>query len=119
MESIDLENLELTRELFGQHNNNLDKICDAFQVTINTRGTSLLIDGSAFDVNLAQTLIKKLYVLLQDNLPTGKKSGLIEAKKILTNIKGIKFIYFSKNDVVRHKLVSDIIDAYEKKQNRK
>ena len=59
MESIDLENLELTRELFGQHNNNLDKICDAFQVTINTRGTSLLIDGSAFDVNLAQTLIKK------------------------------------------------------------
>ena len=316
MESINLENLELTRELFGQHNNNLDKICDAFHVTINTRGTCLLIDGSAFDINLAQTLIKKLYVILQDNvslgeadidaaintiknnnnanlkeifqtcvfktirnkaitprnmaqqryvkairqndilisigpagtgktylamamamaafskgeikkiiltrpaveagealgflpgdlsekinpylrplydalydmmnfekaktlieqdiieiaplafmrgrtlnnafiildeaqnttsqqmkmfltrigygsktivtgditqvdLPTGKKSGLIEAKKILTNIRGIEFINFSKNDVVRHKLVSDIIDAYEKKQNRK
>jgi len=39
---------------------------------------------------------------------------LIEAQKILINIKGIKFTYFSKNDVVRHKLVTNIIDAYEK-----
>jgi len=43
---------------------------------------------------------------------------LIEAQKILINIKGIKFIYFSKHDVVRHKLVSNIIDAYEKKQKQ-
>jgi len=54
--------------------------------------------------------------ITQVDLPTGKKSGLIEAKKILTRIKGIKFIYFSKDDVVRHKLVSSIIDAYEKKE---
>ncbi len=316
MESINLKNLEATRELFGQHNNNLDKICAAFKVKINTRGTSLLINGKDCDVKLAQTLIKELYNLFQENfklveadidaaintiknnnnsnlkeifqtsvfktirnkpitarnpsqqayvqaiikndilisigpagtgktylamamamasfskgdvkkiiltrpaveagealgflpgdlsekinpylrplydalydmmdfekvktlieqdtieiaplafmrgrtlnnafiildeaqnttsqqmkmfltrigygskaiitgditqvdLPTGKKSGLIEAKKILTDIKGIKFIYFSKDDVVRHKLVSNIIDAYEKKQNRK
>lgn len=57
--------------------------------------------------------------ITQVDLPSGKKSGLIEAKKILTNIKGIEFIYFSKDDVVRHKLVSNIIDAYEKKQKRK
>ncbi|MCK5695906.1 MAG: PhoH family protein [Desulfobacula sp.] len=57
--------------------------------------------------------------ITQVDLPAGKKSGLIEAKNILTNIKGIEFIYFSKNDVVRHKLVSNIIDAYEKKQKRK
>ena len=57
--------------------------------------------------------------ITQVDLPTGKKSGLIEAEKILTRIKGIKFIYFSKDDVVRHKLVSSIIDAYEKKQKRK
>ncbi|MCP4669934.1 MAG: PhoH family protein [Desulfobacula sp.] len=316
MKSISLKNLGITRELFGQHNNNLDKICDAFKVKIDTRGTSLLINGRDDNVKLAQTLIKELYDLFQDNfslaeadidaaintiknnnnsnlkkifqtsvfktirnkaitarnpsqqtyvkaikkndilisigpagtgktylamamamasfskgevkkiiltrpaveagealgflpgdlsekinpylrplydalydmmdfekaktlieqdtieiaplafmrgrtlnnafiildeaqnttsqqmkmfltrigygskaivtgditqvdLPTGKKSGLIEAKKILTNIKGIEFIYFSKNDVVRHKLVSNIIDAYEKKQNRK
>jgi phosphate starvation-inducible PhoH-like protein len=57
--------------------------------------------------------------ITQVDLPTGKKSGLIEAKNILTHIKGIEFIYFSKDDVVRHKLVSCIIDAYEKKQKRK
>jgi phosphate starvation-inducible PhoH-like protein len=57
--------------------------------------------------------------ITQIDLPTGKKSGLIEINKILNNIKGIEFIYFSKDDVVRHKLVSNIIDAYEKKQTRK
>ncbi|MBU8848310.1 MAG: PhoH family protein [Desulfobacterales bacterium] len=315
MKNITFQNLVLTRELFGQHNNNLDKICEAFKVTIDTRGNTLLIDGKPHDVNLAEKLINQLYHLLEDNfsfgeadidaaintiknnnnshlkkifsttvfktvknkaitprnpaqqkyvegthkndilisigpagtgktylamamamaafskgevkriiltrpaveagetlgflpgdlaqkinpylrplydalydmmdfekakaliehdtieiaplafmrgrtlnnsfiildeaqnttseqmkmfltrigygskaivtgditqvdLPSGKKSGLIEAKKILTNIKGIEFIYFSKNDVVRHKLVSNIIDAYEKKQKR-
>lgn len=54
----------------------------------------------------------------QIDLPSGKKSGLIEAQKILTGIKGIEFITFNKEDVVRHKLVSNIINAYEKKQKR-
>ncbi|MBA3010609.1 MAG: PhoH family protein [Proteobacteria bacterium] len=52
--------------------------------------------------------------ITQIDLPTGKKSGLVEAKKILTRINGIEFIYFTKEDVVRHPLVSNIIDAYEK-----
>lgn len=56
--------------------------------------------------------------ITQIDLPTGKKSGLVEARKILINIKGIEFIYFTKHDVVRHKLVSNIIDAYEKKQKQ-
>ena len=316
MKNIMFENLVLTRELFGHHNNNLDKICEAFKVTINTRGNTLLVSGKPHDVNLAEKLIHQLYHLLEDNfsfgeadidaaintiknnnnshlkdifsttvfktirnkaitprnpaqqkyvevihkndilisigpagtgktylamamamaafskgevkrivltrpaveagetlgflpgdlaqkinpylrplydalydmmdfekaktlieqdtieiaplafmrgrtlnnafiildeaqnttseqmkmfltrigygskvivtgditqvdLPSGKKSGLIEAKKILTHIKGLEFIYFSKDDVVRHKLVSSIIDAYEKKQKRK
>ena len=316
MENITFQNLVLARELFGHHNNNLDKISNAFNVTINTRGNTLLVSGKPHDINLAEKLIHQLYHLLEDNfslgeadidaaintikndntshlkelfsttvfktvknkaitprnpsqqkyveaihkndilisigpagtgktylamamamaafskgdvkkiiltrpaveagetlgflpgdlaqkinpylrplydalydmmdfekartlieqdtieiaplafmrgrtlnnafiildeaqnttseqmkmfltrigygskaivtgditqvdLPTGKKSGLIEAKKILTHIKGIEFIYFSKDDVVRHKLVSSIIDAYEKKQKRK
>nr|NJM02561.1 PhoH family protein [Desulfobacula sp.] len=57
--------------------------------------------------------------ITQTDLPSRKKSGLVEAKNILTRIKGIEFIYFSKDDVVRHRLVSNIIDAYEKKQDRK
>jgi len=316
MKNITFQNLVITRELFGHHNNNLDKICEAFEVEINTRGNSLLVSGRSSNVNLAEKLINQLYHLIEDNfsfgeadidaaintikknnsshlkdmflttvfktvrnkaitprnpsqkkyvsaiqkndilisigpagtgktylamamamaafskgevkriiltrpaveagetlgflpgdlaqkinpylrplydalydmmdfekakmlieqetieiaplafmrgrtlnnafiildeaqnttseqmkmfltrigygskaivtgditqvdLPSGKKSGLIEAKKILKKIKGIEFIYFSKDDVVRHKLVSDIIVAYEKKQKRK
>ncbi len=55
--------------------------------------------------------------ITQSDLPKGKKSGLIEAKKILTRINGIEFVYFTKEDVVRHPLVSNIIDAYEKNKN--
>jgi phosphate starvation-inducible PhoH-like protein len=50
----------------------------------------------------------------QIDLPAGRKSGLVEVEKILSHIKGIEFIHFSREDVVRHQLVSDIIDAYEK-----
>ncbi|MBF0200772.1 MAG: PhoH family protein [Desulfamplus sp.] len=51
--------------------------------------------------------------ITQTDLPAGKISGLVEAEKILKNIEGLKFIYFTKNDVVRHRLVSKIIDAYD------
>ncbi|MCJ7684121.1 MAG: PhoH family protein [Desulfobacteraceae bacterium] len=50
----------------------------------------------------------------QTDLPKGKTSGLIEAKEILEGIKGIRFVYFSREDVIRHRLVQKIIDAYEK-----
>lgn len=52
--------------------------------------------------------------ITQIDLPAGKGSGLIEAKKILTGIQGLYFVYFSEKDVVRHKLVQEIIRAYEK-----
>lgn len=51
--------------------------------------------------------------ITQIDLPHGKTSGLIESKDILQKINGIKFVFFSKSDVVRHKLVQDIIEAYE------
>lgn len=52
--------------------------------------------------------------ITQIDLPSKNKSGLIQAKEILKNIKGVGFVYFDKSDVVRHRLVKDIIDAYEK-----
>ena len=51
--------------------------------------------------------------ITQTDLPQGTPSGLTEAKNILQNINGIKFVFFSKIDVVRHKLVQEIIMAYE------
>jgi phosphate starvation-inducible protein PhoH and related proteins len=51
--------------------------------------------------------------ITQIDLPTGKPSGLIESKNILQGIDGIEFVFFSKRDVVRHKLVQEIIRAYE------
>ncbi len=61
--------------------------------------------------------------ITQIDLPTEKTSGLIESKNILHHIEGIKFTFFTKKDVVRHKLVQDVIKAYEelelKKQNEK
>jgi phosphate starvation-inducible PhoH-like protein len=50
----------------------------------------------------------------QVDLPRDKPSGLIETVRILDNIEGIRFIKFSKDDVVRHRLVMKIISAYEK-----
>jgi phosphate starvation-inducible protein PhoH and related proteins len=49
----------------------------------------------------------------QIDLPTGKRSGLVEAERVLAGVEGIEFIYFSEKDVVRHKLVQMIIKAYE------
>ncbi|MGG3282868.1 PhoH family protein [Paenibacillus solani] len=50
----------------------------------------------------------------QIDLPRGKKSGLIEAKKILSEIEEVGFVYFAEQDVVRHSLVQKIIVAYDK-----
>ena len=54
----------------------------------------------------------------QVDLPTGKRSGLIEAERILSNLEGIEFVYFTDKDVVRHKLVQMIIRAYEEQGKR-
>jgi phosphate starvation-inducible PhoH-like protein len=52
--------------------------------------------------------------ITQIDLPSGRGSGLIEVQKILDGIEGIRFVYFTNRDVVRHRLVQQIIKAYEK-----
>jgi phosphate starvation-inducible PhoH-like protein len=54
----------------------------------------------------------------QIDLPKKEQSGLVQIQEILKNIDDIAFLYFEKSDVVRHKLVKDIIDAYEKFQGQ-
>ena len=57
--------------------------------------------------------------ITQIDLPAKQVSGLVQAKEILSKVEGVAFVYFDKGDVVRHKLVKDIIDAYEKFSNTK
>ena len=52
----------------------------------------------------------------QIDLERGVKSGLIHAISILKKIKGIEFVYFDESDVVRHRLVKEIIKAYSKEE---
>ena len=49
----------------------------------------------------------------QIDLPSSQKSGLIEAMSILKNVKGIEFINMNQKDIVRHKLVTRIVNAYD------
>lgn len=55
----------------------------------------------------------------QIDLPGSTQSGLIDAQRLLGDIKGIHFSYFAKSDVVRHPLVQEIIEAYEKQMGKR
>ncbi|MFA5668627.1 MAG: PhoH family protein [Balneolaceae bacterium] len=60
--------------------------------------------------------------ITQTDLPKRQESGLMSIQRILKDVQGIDFVYLNEEDVVRHKLVRDIIKAYEKyedKQNEK
>jgi phosphate starvation-inducible protein PhoH and related proteins len=55
--------------------------------------------------------------ITQIDLPSGRRSGLVEAQRVVGGLQGIEFVYFTDKDVVRHRLVQMIILAYE--QNAK
>jgi phosphate starvation-inducible PhoH-like protein len=57
--------------------------------------------------------------ITQSDLPTGKESGLLHAKKILEGIEGIKFVHLTGADTVRHELVQKIIAAYSHFETKK
>ena len=58
--------------------------------------------------------------ITQIDLPAPKKSGLVQAQRVLKNVKGIAFNRFESGDVIRHPLVARIVEAYEKHvENRK
>ena len=53
--------------------------------------------------------------MTQIDLPYAQKSGLIDALEVLKNVKGIAKVEFDVKDIVRHKLVQRIVEAYEKR----
>ncbi|MCH7921673.1 MAG: PhoH family protein [Nitrospinae bacterium] len=55
----------------------------------------------------------------QVDLPEEKRSGLVNIQEVLEDIEGIRFVYFSEKDVVRHDLVQEIVKAYERHDSRK
>ena len=56
--------------------------------------------------------------ITQIDLPTESLSGLVEIQSIVQDIPGIQFVYFDERDVVRHRLVQEIIKAYERYEQR-
>jgi phosphate starvation-inducible PhoH-like protein len=52
--------------------------------------------------------------MTQIDLPSSQTSGLVQALRILKGVKGISFIEMNKKDIVRHKLVTRVVEAYEK-----
>ena len=55
--------------------------------------------------------------ITQIDLPEDKVSGLVHVQAVLADIRGIAFVYLTETDVVRHRLVQDIIKAYERHEN--
>jgi len=51
--------------------------------------------------------------ITQVDLPTGEKSGLIDVQERLKSVSGVDFVYLTRKDIVRHRLVRDIVDAYD------
>ena len=56
--------------------------------------------------------------MTQIDLPPHQKSGLKDAMEVLSGIKGISFVHFNQKDIVRHKLVQRIVEAYKKVENK-
>lgn len=56
--------------------------------------------------------------ITQIDLPSKKDSGLVDVQEVLAGVEGIAFVYFTKEDVVRHELVQKIIEAYEAREAR-
>ncbi len=54
----------------------------------------------------------------QTDLAPGEVSGMVEAMNLLRGVKGIGFIRLTQRDIIRHRLVQDIVDAYEARDKR-
>ena len=67
--SLEFEDIDLARQLFGERNANLQKVADTTDVTINARGTTVFIDGDEIAAALAGNVLRQLYKLLKEDYP--------------------------------------------------
>ena len=67
--SLDFANLELARQLFGEHNKNLEQIAKAMGVRIHARGNALFIGGDKIAAELARNILGQLYDLIKEGYP--------------------------------------------------
>lgn len=99
-------------------------LTDDFILTHNTLGDAFIILDEAQNTTSEQMKMfltrighgSKAVVTgdrTQIDLPRGQRSGLVEVQRVLKDIEGIEFVYFTDRDVVRHKLVQMIVKAYE------
>jgi phosphate starvation-inducible PhoH-like protein len=100
-------------------------LTDDFIVTHNTLNDAFIILDEAQNTTPEQMKMfltrlgfgSKVVVtgdITQVDLPAGQHSGLNIVREILTGIDGVEFVYLSANDVVRHKIVQDIVEAYRR-----
>jgi phosphate starvation-inducible PhoH-like protein len=66
---LTFSDIDLARQLFGEHNKNLQRIADAIDVSINARGNIVFIQGDSIAASLAKNILKQLYDLLKDRYP--------------------------------------------------
>ncbi|HYP25289.1 MAG TPA: PhoH family protein [Blastocatellia bacterium] len=99
-------------------------VTDDFILTHNTLSDSFIILDEAQNTTSEQMKMfltrigfgSKAVItgdVTQIDLPSGRRSGLVEAQRVVGNVEGIEFVYFTEKDVVRHHLVQMIIQAYD------
>ncbi len=100
-------------------------VTDDFILTHNTLGDAFVILDEAQNTTSEQMKMfltrigfgSKAVItgdVTQIDLPAGRRSGLVEAQNILSGVEGIEFVYFTEKDVVRHRLVQMIVQAYDR-----
>ena len=67
--TVDFTDIELARQLFGEHNSNLQRIAETMEITVNTRGSTVFIQGDSIAAHLAQNVLEQLYGLIKEGYP--------------------------------------------------
>lgn len=87
--TLTFSDIDLARQLFGEHNRNLQRIADALDITIHARGNTAYIQGDDITTLLAQNILKQIYGLLKEGYPIYPKD-IDYAINVLSNDDRVK-----------------------------